>query len=99
MPRNLDQRVELMFPILQPDLRQRAKDALDLYFRDTVSAHRMQPDGSYVRIAPEPGAKPCRSQEEFYFALRAEARAAEAPPTRDFVVRRKPVKPRVRKKS
>jgi polyphosphate kinase len=50
MSRNLDRRVEAMFPVQQPDLVRRLRDEiLDAYLRDTLNAHLLQPDGSYVR--------------------------------------------------
>ena len=73
MPRNLDRRVELMFPILDAGLRQRALDLLMLPFRDTTHAHALEPDGSYSPLAPRPGEKPLRSQE--YLTRQAQAAA------------------------
>lgn len=53
MPRNLDRRVEILFPI--EDLRniRYIRDyVLDTYLRDNVSARLMQPDGTYKRLSP-----------------------------------------------
>ncbi len=50
MPRNLDRRVELVFPIEDEDLRQRAFSILDEMLSDTINARIMQPDTSYEHI-------------------------------------------------
>ena len=50
MPRNLYDRVEVVFPVQDPLLRQRLLDeALYTYLNDTVKARILQSDGSYVR--------------------------------------------------
>lgn len=51
MPRNLDRRVELVFPIEEPDLKQRAFEMLDLMLRDTVNTRVQQQDTTYVPIS------------------------------------------------
>lgn len=63
MPRNLDRRVELVFPVDDPDLRQRLFDTLDLMFRDNVNARRMLPTKAYVPVERGENA-PCNSQTE-----------------------------------
>ncbi len=50
MPRNLDRRVELVFPIEDERLRERAFSILDLMLSDNANARLMQPDTSYVHI-------------------------------------------------
>ncbi len=53
MPRNLDYRVEVMFPVTDPEhLRYLREDVLENYLRDDTHAHRMQPDGSYECLRP-----------------------------------------------
>jgi polyphosphate kinase len=49
MTRNLDKRVELMFPIEDRGHKARVLQALRSMFRDTVKARWLQPDGRYVR--------------------------------------------------
>lgn len=66
MPRNLDRRVELLVPIEDPSLRNRLIGILQTCLRDTASSHVLQPDGSYVRVQPEEGEEPLRSQEVLY---------------------------------
>ena len=50
MPRNLNDRVELFFPIETEEHIRRIKALLDLYLRDNVGAHMMQSNGSYRRV-------------------------------------------------
>ncbi|MDO4178965.1 MAG: RNA degradosome polyphosphate kinase [Phascolarctobacterium sp.] len=50
MPRNLNDRVELFFPVESEDHIARIKDVLDLYLRDNVGAHMMQSNGAYRRV-------------------------------------------------
>ena len=66
MNRNLDRRVEVMFPVTDDTSRTRVyNDILGVALRDNVKAHRMNADGSYERVKPEPGAEKVRSQEMF----------------------------------
>ncbi len=49
MPRNIDRRVEILFPIEQEETRQHIlQDLLQIYLRDTEKAYALQPDGTYV---------------------------------------------------
>ena len=50
MPRNLDRRVEILFPIEKPELQKKVMHILDAQLRDTVKAHVMMPDGSYEKV-------------------------------------------------
>jgi polyphosphate kinase len=67
MPRNLDRRVEIAFPVLDPGLQAQIGKILDIQLADTVKARRILPDGSSVRIGAEGGAS-LRSQERLYEA-------------------------------
>ena len=49
MPRNLDRRVELVFPVEDEQIKKEIKHILDLEFRDNVKAHLLQPDGTYEK--------------------------------------------------
>lgn len=56
MPRNLDGRVELLFPIEDPEMRATiVEDVLSMQLADNQLAWELRTDGSYVPIAPEPG--------------------------------------------
>mgnify|MGYP002532169214 CR=1 FL=1 len=50
MPRNLNDRVELFFPVETQAHIERIKKVLDLYLRDNVGAHMMQSNGTYRRV-------------------------------------------------
>ena len=50
MPRNLNDRVELFFPVETEEHIHRIKGLLDLYLRDNVGAHMMQSNGTYRRV-------------------------------------------------
>lgn len=54
MPRNLNDRVELMVPVEDPELKARLKKMLDLELADNQKAHIMQSDGTWTKtIASE----------------------------------------------
>ncbi len=64
MPRNLERRVEILFPILQEDLKQKAIHILQVQLDDTLKAHVLQPDDSYAKVDKR-GKKLCSAQETF----------------------------------
>ncbi|HIZ23380.1 MAG TPA: RNA degradosome polyphosphate kinase [Candidatus Blautia faecigallinarum] len=49
MPRNLDRRVEIVFPIEDEAIKKEAIHVLDVEFKDNVKAHLLQPDGTYEK--------------------------------------------------
>ena len=62
MPRNINRRVETLFPLESDSLIRSVKnDILAVYLADTVKARRMNSDGTYSRV--KPGAKPISSQD------------------------------------
>jgi polyphosphate kinase len=64
MPRNLNRRVEILFPLKDPDLLQRVRDGiLAEYLMDNVKARRMMADGSYKRVPRSEGQAAHNSQE------------------------------------
>jgi polyphosphate kinase len=64
MPRNIDRRVEVLFPVEEERLvRQLRDEILDIYLKDTVKARRMNPDGSYARVEPDSTDSLLNSQE------------------------------------
>ncbi|MCL4504626.1 MAG: polyphosphate kinase 1 [Chloroflexi bacterium] len=65
MPRNLDRRVETLFPILDPQLRKRLyDDVLMLQLRDNVKARELRSDGAYQYVTRENGQPSLNSQIE-----------------------------------
>jgi polyphosphate kinase len=99
MPRNLYERVEVMFPVKDPMLRDRLRhEILDAYLADTVKARILRRDGSYVpawraagkRKPPVPGF----SVQDFMLALAEGKQTAAAIPT---AMERKARRPELRK--
>jgi polyphosphate kinase len=52
MPRNLDRRIETLFPIEDPGLKQELIEILNISLADNVNARLLRPDGSYVQLYP-----------------------------------------------
>lgn len=50
MPRNLERRVEILFPVEQEELQKRLWHILQLQLKDNVKAHILQADGTYEKI-------------------------------------------------
>ena len=64
MPRNLDKRIEILFPVEDPELQKRIKHILDIQLADTKKAHLLKPDGSYEKV-DQRGKTPLNSQMYF----------------------------------
>ena len=65
MPRNLNDRVELFFPVETEEHIKRIKSILQLYLEDNVGAHMMQSNGNYRRVVAGKG-KEISSQSLLY---------------------------------
>ena len=66
MPRNLDRRVETVFPVEDEQIRVRLLDeVLRISMLDNVKARELQPDGTYRRLAPGDGETSIDSQTWF----------------------------------
>jgi polyphosphate kinase len=64
MPRNLDHRVEVLFPVEDPRWREVIlNDILGVGLRDNVQARRLLPDGTYERVHPASGEAVVNSQQ------------------------------------
>jgi polyphosphate kinase len=64
MPRNLDRRVEVIFPVESPELRRTIiDDILKVHLRDTVQARVLLPDGTYSEVQPKDGEAAFSSQD------------------------------------
>ncbi len=50
MPRNLERRVEILFPVENPKLKEKLWHILDMECKDTLKAHVMMPDGHYEKV-------------------------------------------------
>ncbi|MCR5054463.1 MAG: RNA degradosome polyphosphate kinase [Lachnospiraceae bacterium] len=64
MPRNLERRVEIIFPVEDEIGKAKAKHILEVQLRDNVKAYYMQPDGEYIRLDKR-GKKLVASQRQF----------------------------------
>jgi polyphosphate kinase len=80
MDRNLSRRVEVVFPIEQPDLKHRLiHEILATSLADNQKARELLPDGSWRRVQPPDAAPPVRSQQRFLeLALASSARRQAA---------------------
>lgn len=50
MPRNFDRRIELLFPVEDPDCRNRVFEVLQIELEDTVRSHWLRSDGTYHKL-------------------------------------------------
>ena len=64
MPRNLDNRVEILYPVEQPNLKARIlTDILHVHLNDNVKARQLRPDGTYEMVEPEGKEERINSQD------------------------------------
>ena len=78
MPRNLDKRVEIVYPVLDEDIKKEVQHVLDLEFEDNVKAHLLQTDGTYVK-QDKRGKKLVNSQDLFCEEAWAKVPVTESP--------------------
>jgi polyphosphate kinase len=76
MPRNLDRRIELMFPVEAPHCRRKVLDALDALLRDNVKGRRLGPNGEWKVPPRRRGTEPFNAQQ-FLHAQAERAAAGE----------------------
>ena len=76
MPRNLDRRVEILFPVEDEALKARLIHILDVQLADNVKAHLLQPDGTYKKKSLR-GRQKVNAQEQFCAEAIEAARAME----------------------
>jgi len=89
MPRNLDRRVEVMFPIESKEIKKEMIQLLDIYFRDNVKSWKLGPDGSYQKLESDPK-KRFRAQEFLCKRILEREEASLKSPPREL----KPQKPK-----
>ncbi|MGJ5674990.1 MAG: polyphosphate kinase 1 [Nostochopsis sp.] len=63
MPRNLDRRVEVITPILDPDIAKDLQEILGIMLADNRQAWELQPDGSYIQRRPGENCPEASSQK------------------------------------
>jgi polyphosphate kinase len=89
LPRNLERRVELMFPVLDEGMSRKLRDILESYFRDNCQARTLGSDGVWTRLSPRKGEESFRVQAHF-FAQAAKGVNSAPRVRREFIVRRSP---------
>jgi polyphosphate kinase len=89
MPRNLDKRVEILFPVLDEKLRVEYCDVLNAYFRDNCQSSVLDSNGKWTPVTPGDKEKPFRVQKEM-LARAAISSNIPGPAKLEYVVRRSP---------
>lgn len=64
MPRNLDRRVEILFPIENERLKKEVMHVLEIQLQDTLKAQIKQPDGTYEKV--DRRGKPALSAQQYF---------------------------------
>lgn len=77
MPRNLERRVEILFPVESQQLKEELFHILTVQLEDTVKAYVLQPDGSYAKVDRR-GKKAVCAQEQFEMEAIKKAKTAFA---------------------
>lgn len=89
MSRNLDRRIELMFPVLDREVFTEVKEILDTYFTDNVNALVLKENGIWEEKTPEKGQELRRAQEVLYKKYKRRHDAFSKGTKIEFEVRRK----------
>ena len=93
MPRNLDRRVELLVPVVDPASQARLIAILRTAFQDNVKARQLMPDGRHERLRPSGAAKAVHSQQIFFEQAREAAKQAQQDRYQTFVPQRPATQP------
>ncbi len=91
MERNFDQRLEILFPVIDADCKKQALEILDIGFKDNVKAWEMQPTGIYERVKkPKSKHEQYRNQEYLYRLACKRAPKPSINPDGVFIAKTKP---------
>ncbi len=91
MERNFDQRLEILFPVIDADCKKQALEILDIGFKDNVKAWEMQPTGVYERVRkPKSKSDQYRNQEYLYRLACKRAPKPSINPDGVFIAKTKP---------
>ncbi len=90
MTRNLERRVELLFPVEAPELLRRIVKMLKVFFQDNVNAYVLNHKGTYRRKTPDGVKSAMRSQRFFYEEALRKSEETDMTNRKEFTVRRKP---------
>ncbi|WP_034467192.1 RNA degradosome polyphosphate kinase [Butyrivibrio proteoclasticus] len=85
MPRNLERRVEILFPVENPELRKKLWHILDLELKDNEKAHVMNKDGIYVKAKRNENEERINSQKIFGDEAHEASKVLSAQNSRVFV--------------
>lgn len=88
MPRNLDKRVEITFPVEDDELKTDVIEILNTQLSDTLKAHIMQPDGNYEKLDLR-GLDKIEAQEVFCKKASEAAKTEDVAVSRTFIPRTK----------
>ena len=78
MPRNLNRRVEILFPVQDSGIVRRLRDEiLTVYRSDNMKTRVLHPDGAWEHIWPADGEEPLNAQEWFVAQAREAVRTQE----------------------
>lgn len=89
MTRNLERRLEIIFPILSPVIKRRLSHLLDVYFADNVKARTLGGDGTWHPVFVSAGEERIRAQETLYLECEEASTTSSHPPVRYVPLRRK----------
>jgi polyphosphate kinase len=89
MPRNLERRVEILFPVQDEKIRLELLDVLNAYFQDNCQARVLDSSGAWKRRSPQPGETPFRVQKDMLSRAAGET-DSPWPVKQEFIVRRSP---------
>lgn len=88
MSRNLDRRIELMFPVLEKEAFAEVKDILDTYFKDNVSSQSLCSNGEWIPVPCKKGER-FNAQEILYRKYKKRNENQKTSDKQQFIVRRK----------
>ncbi|MDO4583134.1 MAG: polyphosphate kinase 1 [Planctomycetia bacterium] len=88
MTRNLEHRLEILFPILSPGIQQRILHMLDVYLSDNQKSQQLKSDGRWSKVMPQEGMPPIRAQEIFHWEAEEQAMRPSHPPLRYIPLKR-----------
>jgi len=89
MTRNLEHRVEILFPIQDEKIRSELVDILNDYFYDNCNTSVLDREGKWTKLIPASGEKPFRVQKEM-LSRAADASEKSGPAKLEYTVRRSP---------
>ncbi len=89
MERNLDRRIELMFPVTDAAAFKIVKETLFLYFQDNTHSHTLQSNGIWTANSPAEKEQAVRVQEALYKKYKKRSEAKKSEPATEFIIRRK----------